>query len=146
MTDRVIIQSFDWRTLQEVQRRAPAVEISYLSAQQNWRDNLRKGEAGPSPWTAGFDLDDFGGSVPRLVKAAGGRVWSPYHREVDATQVEEAHDLGLVVKVWTLNEEVRMEALVDMGVDGIITDYPDHLRRVLEERGMKVPTPTPVQP
>jgi len=146
MTDRVTIQSLDWRTLQEVQRRAPAVETSYLSAQQRWRDNLRKGEAGPSPWTAGFDIDDFGGSVPRLVKAAGGRVWSPHHREVDAAQVEEAHDLGLVVKVWTVNEEVRMEALVDMGVDGIITDYPDRLRRVLEERGMKVPTPTPVHP
>ncbi len=146
MTDRVTIQSLDWRTLQEVQRRAPAVETSYLSAQQRWRDNLRKGEAGPSPWTAGFDIDDFGGSVPRLVKAAGGRVWSPHHREVDAAQVEEAHDLGLVVKVWTVNDEVRMEALVDMGVDGIITDYPDRLRRVLEERGMKVPTPTPVQP
>ena len=65
---------------------------------------------------------------------------------MDAAQVEEAHDLGLVVKVWTVNEEVRMEALVDMGVDGIITDYPDRLRRVLEERGMKVPTPPPVQP
>lgn len=39
-----------------------------------------------------------------------------------------------------------MEALIDMGVDGIITDYPDRLRRVLEERGMKAPTPTPVRP
>ena len=65
---------------------------------------------------------------------------------MDAAQVEEAHDLGLVVTVWTVNEKVRMEALVDMGVDGIITDYPDRLRRVLEARGMKVPTPTPVQP
>jgi glycerophosphoryl diester phosphodiesterase len=39
-----------------------------------------------------------------------------------------------------------METLIDMGVDGILTDYPDRLREVLIERGMKVPAPTPVEP
>ena len=57
-----------------------------------------------------------------------------------------AHDLDLTVKVWTVNEEKRMKALIEMDVDGIITDYPDRLRRVLEMRGMNLPTPTPVQP
>lgn len=146
MTSRVTIQSFDWRVLQEVQRRAPKVETSYLTVQQRWLDNLRIGETGPSPWTAGFDIDNFDGSIPRLVKEAGGRVWSPYHREINPAQVKEAHDLDLTVKVWTVNEEKRMKALIEMDVDGIITDYPDRLRRVLEMRGMNLPTPTPVQP
>ncbi len=146
MTSRVTIQSFDWRVLQEVQRLAPAVETSYLSVQQRWLDNIGKNKEGTSAWTAGFDIDDYNGSIPLLVKAAGGRAWSPFHREIDAAQVKEAHKLGLTVKVWTVNQEKRMDALIEMGVDGIITDYPNRLRQVLEKRGMKVPIPTPVQP
>lgn len=42
----------------------------------------------------------------------------------------EAHGLGLEVVVWTVNEEADMRRLIDMGVDGIITDYPDRLARV----------------
>lgn len=53
MADRVTIQSFDWRTLREVQRRAPGMPTAYLTAQQEWLDNVRVGQAGPSPWTAG---------------------------------------------------------------------------------------------
>ena len=146
MERRVTIQSFDWRTLQEVQRRAPAMVTSYLSAQQDWLDTIRSGEAGPSPWTAGLDIDDHGGNVAALVAAAGGRVWSPYHREVDGARIEDAHARGLAVKVWTVNDEDRMNHLIDLGVDGIITDYPDRLRRVLAARGIDLPPPSPVQP
>jgi len=146
MTSRATIQSFDWRVLQEIQRLAPMVETSYLSVQQKWLDNIRKGKEGTSAWTAGFDIDDYDGSIPHLVKAAGGRAWSPFHREIDAAQIKAAHDLGLTVKVWTVNLEARMEALIEMGVDGIITDYPNRLRQILENRGMKVPVPTPIQP
>ncbi len=143
---RATIQSFDWRTLRHVQRVAPAVPIVYLSAQQKWLDNIEKARQGTSPWTAGFDVDAFDGSVPRLVKAAGGRIWSPFHREVDAAQLEEAHRLGLQVVVWTVNEPARMSALIDLGVDGIISDYPDRLRRVMAEKGLPLPVPTPVEP
>ena len=81
-----------------------------------------------------------------LIKAAGGGIWSSSHLEVSAAKIKQAHDLGLKVKVSTVNEEARMEALIGMGVDGIITDYPDRLRVVLERLGMAVPTPTPVTP
>ena len=146
MTGRVAIQSFDWRTLQEVQRQASGVPTVYLTARQRWLDTVRVGEAGPSPWTAGFDADDHGGSVPRLVKAAGGQVWSPYYKDVSTAAVQEAHGLGLKVVVWTVNAPAQMNALIDMGVDGIISDYPDRLRAVMEKRGMAVPNPTPVTP
>ena len=143
---RTTVQSFDWRTLRHVQRVAPAITTAYLSAQQKWLDNIEKARPGASSWTAGFDVDAFGGSLPRLVKAAGGRVWSPFHKEVDAAQLEEAHRLGLRVVVWTVNEAERMGALIDLGVDGIISDYPDRLRRVLAEKGRPLPAPTPVEP
>lgn len=143
---RASIQSFDWRALRHVQRIAPGIPTVYLSAQQRWLDNIQKGRPGPSAWTAGLDVDDYGGSVPRLVKTAGGGVWSPYYKEVDGALLREAHDLGLEVVVWTVNDPLKMGALIDLGVDGIITDYPDRLRRVLAQKGCDLPTPTPVGP
>ena len=144
--NRVTIQSFDWRTLQVTQRLAPDIPTSYLTVQQSWYDNIQTGQPGPSPWTAGFDIDDFGGNLPRMVKTAGGRIWSSFYGEVTADNIKQAHALGVLVKVWTVNNVDRMEDLINMGVDGIITDYPDRLRTVLERRGMPLPPQTPVSP
>lgn len=146
MAARVTVQSFDWRTLQAIQREAPDIPTVYLTAQQGWLNNIEAGEEGPSPWTAGFDIDEYEGSVPRLVKAAGGAVWSPYHREIDADLLREAHRLGLKVVVWTVNDPSRMDALLALGVDGIISDYPDRLRAAMARRGLPLPLPTPVSP
>ena len=139
MASRVTVQSFDWRTLQRVQERAPSLRTSYLSAEQRWLDNVQRGRPGASPWAAGLDVDDHGGSLPRLVHAAGGAIWSPYHREVDAARIGEAHALGLEVIVWTVNDPAEVPRLVQLGVDGIITDYPDRIRAALTALGQPVP-------
>jgi glycerophosphoryl diester phosphodiesterase len=47
--------------------------------------------------------------------------------------------LGLQVIPWTVNEVADMRRLMDWGVDGIITDYPDRLREVMRERGLPLP-------
>ncbi len=143
IADRATVQSFDWRTLARVQVVAPEIPTVYLTAQQRWLDNIQKGRPGPSPWTAGHDIDAIGGSVPRLVAAAGGAVWSPYHRELDQAALDEAHGLGLQVVVWTVNRPDDMRRLIATGVDGIITDYPDRLRRVMPELNMPLPPATP---
>jgi glycerophosphoryl diester phosphodiesterase len=145
MEHRVALQSFDWRTLQEVQRIAPEMTMSYLTVNQPWLNNLQTGQPGASPWMGGFDIDNYNGSAPRAVKDAGGDIWSSFHGEVTAQSIAIAHELGLLVKVWTVNERTRMEELIDLGVDGIITDYPDVLRNVLEGRNIKLPEPTPVE-
>ncbi len=142
---RITIQSFDWRTLLETQEQAPGVPTSYLTVQQPWKDNIQIDEPGPSPWTAGFDIRDFGYSIPRAIAAAGGHIWSPNFRDLSVGDVVLAHNLGLSVKVWTVNDAAQMESLIIMGVDGIITDYPDRLRKVLEKRGLPLPEPTPVE-
>jgi len=69
--------------------------------------------------------------VPRLVRAAGGAVWSPDHLDLTPAALEEAHDLGLLVIPWTVNETAEMARWVDAGVDGLISDRPDLLRSVL---------------
>ena len=145
MESRVTIQSFDWRTLKVVQQEAPEIATTYLTAQQGFMDNIQAGKR-ESPWTAGLHVSDFGGSVPRLVKEAGGAVWSPYHGEITREQVKEAQVLGLKVVVWTVNEPADMRRMLEWRVDGIISDYPDVLRKVAGEMGVTLPPSTPVVP
>ncbi|WP_338485843.1 glycerophosphodiester phosphodiesterase [Streptomyces sp. SCSIO 75703] len=57
---------------------------------------------------------------------------------VDRRFVRAAHALGLQVHVWTVNEADRMHRLLDLGVDGIMTDHIDTLRGVMEDRGVWV--------
>ena len=135
---RCTIQSFDWRTLQVVQREAPEIATAYLTARQRWLDNVAPDADGRSPWTAGFKLRDHG-SVPRLVKAAGGRIWSAHFKDLDVAQVREAQALGLQVLAWTVNEPADIAALLDLGVDGLISDRPDRVRAEMARRGMALP-------
>lgn len=143
-SDRVMIESFDFRTLRLVQKEAPEIPTVYLTQVQQPEENLYLDK--DSPWSAGFDPVKYGGSVPRAVKAAGGAIWSPLADDVDGRALAEAHRLGLRVVVWTVNDPVEMGRLIDMGVDGIISDRPDLLRAVAASRGIALPSPAPVNP
>jgi glycerophosphoryl diester phosphodiesterase len=149
MGSRVTIQSFDWRTLQVVQKEARGIPTVYLTVQQRFLDNVCTGpkastpgiapaDCAASPWTAGFQLRDHG-SVPRMVKAAGGAIWSPYFGDVDAARVKEAQALGLRVIVWTVNEPAQIAKMLELGVDGIISDRPDRViaARAARDRGVR---------
>lgn len=145
LESRVTIQSFDWRTLQVVRQEAPQIATVYLTAQQSWLDNIRARDTA-SPWTAGFHVSRYAGSVPRMIRAAGGAVWSPYFGDVTRETVREAQQAGLKVVVWTVNEPRDITRMIDFGVDGIISDDPDRLRRIAAERGLPLPPATPVTP
>ncbi len=125
VADRAIVQSFDWRTLTVVKNRAPHIRTAHLTAERDWLNNVQSGRPGASPWLAGLDIDDVGGSVPQAIVDLGGDIWSPYHRDLTDDALKQAHDLGLEVHVWTVNDVSQMRKLAEMGVDGIITDYPN---------------------
>ncbi|MFD7652426.1 glycerophosphodiester phosphodiesterase family protein [Actinosynnema sp. NPDC059797] len=141
----VTVQSFDWGTLmlwREKDRRIPLVALTQP-------EFLRPG----SPWTGGLDLADFGGSVVKAVKSFGASALSPVHGNpqngtvadpdyvpfTTKALVDEAHAHGLKVIPWTVDDKPTMNKLIDDGVDGIITDYPDRLREVMAARGFKLP-------
>jgi len=128
------IQSFDWRTLQVVQRIAPEIATVYLTVQRRF-DNIGAALPGGSRWTAGFQFREHG-SVPRMVKAAGGSHWSAYVGDLDSGKVGEAQALGLKVLAWTVNDPAQMERAIGYGIDGLITDRPDLARALLEARGI----------
>ena len=101
---KATIQSFDFRTLKIVEREAPEIETIYL--------------------TNGAHSD------PEKVHAAGAKVWSPNFQDLTQAKLEAARALKMKVVVWTVNERADILSMLDMRVDGIITDYPD---RVLAE-------------
>lgn len=85
----------------------------------------------------GLRLRSYG--VPAAVRAGAVCAQVPESqggvRVVDRRFVRAAHARGLQVHVWTVNEPDRMAALLDLGVDGIMTDHIETLRTVLSDRG-----------
>jgi glycerophosphoryl diester phosphodiesterase len=138
---RTTVQSFDWSFLAAFQRLAPDVPTVYLTSEQPSFDTVRRGES--SPWLGGRSPEETEGSLPSLVQSAGGRIWSPDFRDLRPIDLEEAHRLGLKVVVWTVNDPKDLASLLQLGVDGIVTDYPDRLRAVLAERGLALPAQYP---
>jgi len=136
MADRTTLQSFDWSSLNLTRQIAPDLTLVALSSGDAW---MGVGKPGASPNLGGIDIDDYDGSLPKAAAAQGYDVVSPTFSSVTPTMIAEAHDLGLAVIPWTVNTTADMTRLMDMGVDGIITDYPTRLRAVMEERGLKLP-------
>ena len=145
MAARATVQSFDWRPLRLLRELAPEITLVALTDQQPDEDTIEVGKPGPSAWLGELDVDDHGGSVPKLVEALGAKVWSPHARDLTPGLVVEAHALGLAVIPWTVNRPEDMELAIATGIDGLITDYPDRLRAVLEAKGIAVPKPTPAR-
>jgi len=145
MASRTTVQSFDWRTLRLLGALAPEIGLAALTDQQPDEDTVEIGKPGASAWLGELDVDDYAGSVPKLVQALGAKTWSPHARDLTPALVIEAHALGLAVVPWTVNDPKDMERAIAAGVDGLITDYPDRLRAVLQSKGIAVPAPTPVR-
>jgi glycerophosphoryl diester phosphodiesterase len=132
ISDRTRILSFDWRNLVHVQKIAPDIPTVYLSLEGVRLNNIKPGRPGSSPWMAGVDIDDFAGSIPRAVQAAGGRYWAPYYKHVTSNNIQTAHQLGIQVFVWTPDSRSEMERLIELGVDGTITNRPDILQSIMK--------------
>jgi len=96
---------------------------------------------GASPWTANHQLREHGNIGPKLVHAAGGRIWSSHCGDLDVAQVAQAHALGLQVLAWKVNEPVPINVMLDrgLGLGGIVSDRPDRLRTAMGQRGRPPP-------
>jgi glycerophosphoryl diester phosphodiesterase len=112
LEDRVTVQSFDHGSIVAVSEIDPGICTAALN-----------------------------GLPSRIVQETKAAIWSHNHAGVSPAKVKEAHDLGLLVIPWTVNEAARMNTLIDWGVDGIITDYPDVLKDILNERGIPYSPP-----
>lgn len=139
MADRAAVLSFDWRTLVEVKKLAPEIPTVCITQVAGNFDNVKGIFGRPSAWTAGLDLARHDDSVPRMVKAAGCSTWSSFYRNLTPGSIAEAHALGLTVLPWTVNDPAEMALMIDYGVDGLVTDYPDRARKVMAAKGIALP-------
>ncbi len=148
MRERVTVQSFDWRTLELVLARHPGMSVAFLSAEQSWTNNVRERPPTEPNWTGQVRASQHT-DTPSLVRAAAqtasgpaaNAIWSPYFADAPKHLVEKAQSLGLKVIPWTANEPKHIEAVIDTGADGLITDYPDRARAILQKRGIAVAAP-----
>ena len=103
ITPFVVIQSFDKRTLQVLNKKYPEVRTSYLVANtKSFEENMA--DLGFSPF-----------------------ILSPYYKMVNAELVRKCHDQEIKVIPWTVNSAKEIQELKDLKVDGIISDYPNLL-------------------
>jgi glycerophosphoryl diester phosphodiesterase len=107
--ERTCVQSFDLRPLQELQRMDTSITTALLI------ENPSRVEANLSAL----------GYVPDI--------YSPYYKLLTANVVREAHEKGMKVIPWTVNDTSEMKAMISMGVDGIITDYPNRIKFVVQK-------------
>lgn len=149
--DRVTIQSFDWGALMRMREVEPGLPIVALTN----KDFLQCGKPGASPWLGGIDADDYDCNLVRAADSFGADAISPVHGTpqngkitdpdyepyVTREMVDEAHGVGMKVIPWTINDRPTIEKLMDDGVDGIITDYPDRLREIMADRRYELPEP-----
>lgn len=147
VAERSMIQSFDWRSLPLVRERDANMPLVLLWDETTWHSG--------TPWSGPVDFDEVGGDPVAAARQLDVQVLSPSHAipygsnpdDVDyqptatAEFIARAHEAGLRVVPWTINEESTMHEQIDAGVDGIITDYPTRLRAVMAERGMELPEP-----
>ncbi|MEU1879195.1 glycerophosphodiester phosphodiesterase family protein [Streptosporangium sp. NPDC020072] len=125
------ILSFDWRILGVARSLVPAMPCYAL---------VERATMDPA-WFGGLDLDDFGGDLPAAALAAGGTVLSPDHVLLDEELMSDAARAGLPVVAWTVNDPARAAVLLDLGVAGVVTDYPDRMRVLWAERGLPLAAP-----
>jgi len=108
---RINVQSFDPRSLRAFREIAPSVPLAILTYQDETVD----------------DHIDFFGFLPEI--------YSPNYGLLTPEHMRRAHDLGMRVIPWTVNRHDEILQMVRLGVDGIITDYPNHFHDLYPDAG-----------
>ncbi|SDM68232.1 glycerophosphodiester phosphodiesterase family protein [Pedobacter antarcticus] len=135
INNRITIQSFDVRTLQILHKTEPKLKLSLLAfGKMDLSSELKK---------AGLDKENqekvkqailaYGkGGIDEDLKKLGFTpdIYSPHFSSVDAGMVKKAHENKMLILPWTVDEEKDMVELGKLGVDGIISNYPDRLIRL----------------
>lgn len=136
--DRTEVQAFDFRNLLELHKINPAIKTAFLTDVDNAKNMLSSDARIAGQWSAGYLLKDYHNSIPLMIVKLGGAVWGPQDVELNKKLVDEAHAVGLKVVPWSWPEktgsefnEKEINYLINIGVDGIITDRPDKLKKML---------------
>ena len=135
LQNKIIISSFDWRTLTEIKNHYPEISRAYLSFQQQTGIKIKNTIYNRSPWMSFLPFFEKY-ELPKIIKSQGGKAWHPYHKDITKKLVDISHQENLPVNVWTVNKDYDMLKMVEYGVDGIMTDYPLKLKELCEKENI----------
>lgn len=135
LQNKIIISSFDWRTLTEIKNLYPEISRAYLSFQQQAGIKIKNTIYNRSPWMSYLPFFEKY-ELPKIIKSQGGKAWHPYHKDITKKLVDISHQEDLPVNVWTVNEENDMLKMIEYGVDGIMTDYPLRLKELCDKENI----------
>ena len=140
---RVVLQCFDWGFLVRAKQLDKDIEtIALYNEQKEWGllggMTLWLDREEPSPWLGGINIHDFDSNPIKAIHHLGIDNVSPYYKEITKEQIDEAHQYGMRVVPWTVNNIEDMKKMYEMGADGIITDKPWILKEFLLSRGEKI--------
>lgn len=127
MENETLISSFDHALLADVRRQTAAIATGVLTAERLYR---------PREYVEALAADAFEPGCAGAEDVVRRGVAS---EDLDVGAIRDLTDAGLLVNVWTENAESRMRALIEAGVTGIFTDYPNRLGRVLADMGRRAP-------
>ncbi len=127
-----------------VQKQAPAIPTVYLTLQKGSEPTNSLDKA--TEWTAGFNPAELRQIAAAHHQGGGRRDLVTLFRDVDAALVSEVSPSRSMVVVWTVNTPEDMAWMIDIGVDGVISDHPDLLRKIAGEKGIALPAGHPVTP
>lgn len=123
IAERSFVHSFDWAVLDLARELDPTLLRSALAVVgQTYRQG--------SEWLGSVRWEDHGDDLPGAAAAVGAQVVSPHFSSCDGRFVERAHALGLGVLPWTVNEPDDLRRMIEIGVDGLVTDYPDRAQSI----------------
>jgi glycerophosphoryl diester phosphodiesterase len=133
------LQAFDWRVLQSAQKIIKKVATAYLTDKNKTKQMYHQDPKIAGLWSAGFLIKDYDDSIPKMIAKLGGKIWGPESKQLNKKNAAEAHKYGLKIVPWTANTNREMARMIELSVDGIITDRPDILRKVLAKNDYKLP-------
>ncbi|MFT7106930.1 MAG: glycerophosphoryl diester phosphodiesterase [Yoonia sp.] len=131
LDDRVIISSFDWRVLSACKAIAPHITRGYLSYLDRPSPPMQPNIYDGSIWMDNVPYDSATSRLPEVIHSLGGHVWAPFYQDLTKRDLDLAKTLGLIVNVWTVNTPQDIRRMIDLGVDGVITDYPARAQSVV---------------
>ncbi len=135
LQNKIIVSSFDWRTLTEMKKLYPEISRAYLTFQQQAGIKIKNTIYNRSPWMSYMPFFE-NHELPKIIKSQGGEAWHPYHKDITKKLVDISHQENLPVNVWTVNKDYDMLKMVEYGVDGIMTDYPLKLKELCEKENI----------
>jgi len=130
LSNKVLLHSFDWLLLSEFKKKDPKITTSFLTKKgyQNESENYYPSQVFMQ------DAAGYSNSVPEKISALGGSVWCPYFKDITRDRLLSARENNLIVVVWTLNELDDIDAMIELGVDAIVTDYPPRVMSALRAK------------